>query len=90
MMAMGKTKAQYFFGARYFRTNISPYLLKGKLVAITGDLKKNEYEGKTYLSINATEVKLLGGKSNDTKRLAEGQTIQSNNEAKDFDDEIPF
>ena len=64
--------------------------MKGKLVAITGDLKKNEYEGKTYLSINATEVKLLGGKSNDTKRLAEGQTIQSNNEAKDFDDEIPF
>ena len=86
----GENKGTIFFGARYFRTNISPYLLKGKLVAITGDLKKNEYEDKTYLSINATEVKLLGGKSNDTKRLAEGQTIQSNNEAKDFDDEIPF
>ena len=69
----GDNKGTIFFGARYFRTNISPYLLKGKLVAITGDLKKNEYEGKTYLSINATEVKLLGGKSNEPKRLAEGQ-----------------
>ena len=59
-------------------------------MAITGDLKKNEYEGKTYLSINATDVKLLGGKTNETKRLSEGQKIESNNEVKDFDDEIPF
>jgi len=86
----GENKGTIFFGARYFRTNISPYLLKGKLVAITGDLKKNEYEGKTYLSINATEVKLLGGKSNEPKRLAEGQKTISNNELQDFDDEIPF
>ena len=86
----GDNKGTIFFGARYFRTNISPYLLKGKLVAITGDLKKNEYEGKTYLSINATEVKLLGGKSNETKRLAEWQKTESNNQLQDFDDEIPF
>ncbi len=85
----GENKGTIFFGARYFRTKISPYLLKGKLVAVTGDLKRNEYEGKTYLSINATDVKLLGGKNTETKRLAEGQTIENNN-AQDFDDEIPF
>ena len=86
----GENKGTIFFGARYFRTNISPYLLKGKLVAITGDLKKNEYEGKTYLSINATEVKLLGGKTNymnvpeaaakvaeqEKARYAEGEKIE--------------
>ena len=86
----GENKGTIFFGARYFRTKISPYLLKGKLVAITGDLKRNEYEGKTYLSINATEVKLLGGKANymnvpeaaakvseqEKTRYAEGEKIE--------------
>ena len=59
-------------------------------MAITGDLKKNEYEGKTYLSINATDVKLLGGKTNymnvpeaaakiseqEKARYAEGEKIE--------------
>ena len=76
----GENKGTMFFGARYFRTKISPYLLKGKLVAITGDLKKNEYEGKTYLSINATDVKLLGGKNTGTMNVSEAAAKVSEKE----------
>src|SRR3546814_19484452 len=36
--------------------SLQPYLLKGVKVAISGEFETSEYEGKTHLTIRATEV----------------------------------
>ena len=89
----GDNKGTIFFSVSYFRAGLAQYLVKGKLVAVSGDLKRNDYEGKTYLNIWANEVKLLGGKNKentDNNRYSEGQTIEANENIGDFDDEIPW
>jgi single-strand DNA-binding protein len=40
---------------------LTPYLTKGTRVAVSGDLGTREYNGKTYLTVRASEVTLLGG-----------------------------
>jgi hypothetical protein len=54
---------------------------------VTGDLKTREYNGKTFLGVRPSEVKLLGGRSVEPVRHTEHQAPQSNNI---HDDEIPF
>lgn len=40
---------------------LAPYLTKGSRVAVSGDLSTREHGGKTYLTIRADQVTLLGG-----------------------------
>lgn len=40
---------------------LAPYLTKGSRVAVSGDLSMREHNGKTYLTVKASEVTLLGG-----------------------------
>ena len=40
---------------------LHPYLTKGTRVAVSGDLGTREHNGKTYLTIKADQVTLLGG-----------------------------
>lgn len=40
---------------------LSPHLTKGSRVAVSGDLSTREHNGKTYLTVRASEVTLLGG-----------------------------
>lgn len=40
---------------------LSPHLTKGSRVAVSGDLSTREHNGKTYLTIRASEVTLMGG-----------------------------
>ena len=40
---------------------LSQYLTKGTKVAVSGDLGTREYNGKTYLTVRASEVTLMGG-----------------------------
>ncbi len=42
---------------------LAQYLTKGGKVAVSGELSTREHEGKTYLTIRADQVTLLGGKS---------------------------
>jgi single-strand DNA-binding protein len=42
---------------------LASYLTKGTRVAVAGDLSTREHEGKTYLSVRADQVTLLGGGS---------------------------
>lgn len=42
---------------------LSEFLLKGQQVAVTGELGTREHEGKTYTTLRATGVDLIGGKS---------------------------
>ena len=94
----GENKGTIFFDVDYSRKGfdkLPQYLKKGKEVGVSGDLKTREYNGKTYLSIRANNVKLIGGgqqrqqvshTEHEPQRMAEGQVL--NEQA--MDDEIPF
>ena len=89
----GNNKGTIYFGVNFWRTQLAQYLTKGTQVGVTGEFKTREYEGKTYMSINASEVKLLGKKP-ENNRYAEGdkidETTSDETPSQDFDDEIPF
>ena len=93
----GQNERPIYFDIMYWNANLKPSLVKGKEVAVTGEFSTNEYKEKTYLKINANEVKLLGKKP-ENNRYAEGDKIdgetteETSNEtpSQDFDDEIPF
>ncbi len=70
--------------------SLSPYLLKGASVAVTGEFSLEEYDGKPQLNIRANDIALQGGKSADsTPRRQEPQQSDSWGSA-DLDDSVPF
>lgn len=61
----GENKKTYWldvsgWGDRYEK--VAQYLTKGSQVLIEGDIGTREHEGKTYLTLNLSELKLIGGK----------------------------
>lgn len=83
----GQDKGTVFFDVNYNRTQIAQYLTKGTSVAVTGELKTREYNGKTYLSVRPSEVKLLGSPKREPVNHTEWQAPEPKN---NLDDEIPF
>ena len=83
----GENKGVMFFDVSYNRTQVAQYLTKGTQVAVTGDLKIREYNGKTFLGVRPSEVKLLGGRSAEPVKYTEHQAPAP---TADLDDEIPF
>lgn len=80
-------------------TALEQYLTKGTRVAVAGDLSTREHEGKTYLSVRADQVTLLGGGQQRADESRGYQGGQSNTGtaygartggAPALDDEIPF
>ena len=54
--------------------SLAPYLTKGGKVAVAGELSTREHDGKTYLTVRAEQVTLLGGgqdRDSDTARTAD-------------------
>lgn len=47
---------------------LEQYLTKGARVAVSGDLSTREHNGKTYLTVRADQVTLMGGKRDDDGR----------------------
>lgn len=73
--------------------SLAQYLTKGGKVAVSGELSTREHEGKTYLTIRADQVTLLGGKSDGGRDDAGGEgggKNQSPSARPDLDDDIPF
>ena len=71
--------------------SLAPYLTKGGKVAVSGELSTREHEGKTYLTVRAEQVTLLGGgQDRDTPRNDPAMQAPSGFGAKSLDDEIPF
>lgn len=70
---------------------LAGYLTKGSRVAVSGDLSTREHEGRTYLTVRASDVTLLGGNRDegmsDTARTADRAQRPAQ---PDMDDEIPF
>lgn len=73
-------------------SRLPEYLLKGQQVAVSGELGTREHEGKTYLTLRASSVDLIGGKSDEAPAPApQHQTSATAPAAQDdFDDDIPF
>jgi single-strand DNA-binding protein len=64
--------------------SLAQYITKGGKVAVSGDLSTREYEGKTYLTIRAEQVTLMGGKPDSEDRRDDPPRRSQP------DDEIPF
>lgn len=71
---------------------LAGYLTKGSRVAVSGDLSTREHEGKTYLTVRASEVTLLGGGQDNGQRQERQQSGGSpaGGRHDDMDGEIPF
>lgn len=78
---------------------LAQYLTKGTKVAVSGEFTTREHDGKTYLSIRANEVSLLGGGEQRQERQRGGYDqspqgsaagAKTGGASRDFDDEIPF
>ena len=76
--------------------SLAQYLTKGGKVAVSGELSTREHEGKTYLTVRAEQVTLLGGKPDGG---GDGRQERQDNRGgapaggagrSDMDDEIPF
>jgi len=75
---------------------LAQYLTKGNRVVVAGDLSSREHNGKTYLTVKASEVTLLGGgEKREHVNMPPGYEGTAAAEADrgrgpSFEDEIPF
>lgn len=69
---------------------LAGYLTKGSRVVVSGDLSTREHEGKTYLTVRAAEVTLMGGGQDRGEPRQERQQPTGGAPAGGYDDEIPF
>lgn len=71
---------------------LAQYITKGSRIAVTGELSTREHNGKTYLTVRADNVSLMGGgqdNQSSTARAADrAQRPASQGNA--LDDDIPF
>lgn len=82
---------------------LAQYLTKGSKVAVAGELSTREHEGKTYLTLKADHVTLLGGGEGRTQDRQQDQGSAGGGSQgygagggpnsggrSDMDDDIPF
>jgi len=70
---------------------LAPYLTKGAQIVVEGDIGTREHEGKTYLTLDVREVKLTGGKPQETGNTSSGRSKSAPKPNEEFaDDSIPF
>lgn len=75
---------------------LAQYLTKGSRVCVTGDLSTREHDGKTYLTVRASEVTLGGGGQRDDGQVRDDGGRQSKPSGGfggggyAMDDSIPF
>ena len=96
----GDNKRTLYFDCSYWGKRgeaVAQYLTKGGKVAVSGELSTREHEGRTYLTINASQVTLLGGKSDrqddsrqERQQDSGGYGAGGRPGAGVMDDEIPF
>lgn len=72
-------------------SSLAQYLTKGTRVAVAGDLSTREHDGKSYLTVRADQVTLLGGGERQEQRGDE-QHARSTAPAQRhaLEDDIPF
>lgn len=73
--------------------SLAQYLTKGSKVCVSGELSKREHDGKTYLTIKAEQVTLMGGKPDAQREEPSHQPSgygAGGRPGGDMDAEIPF
>lgn len=69
---------------------LQQYLLKGVKVTVSGSLKTGEYEGKTQLNIDVTEVEFMSRADNAPKPMSQHNIAKGNGyQPDDLDDDLP-
>lgn len=86
------------WGERYEK--VAAYLTKGSQVLLEGDIGTREHDGKTYITLNLTDLKLIGGKQEGgghggsrggaPQRQRPEPATGSRSPVDDFEDSIPF
>lgn len=73
-------------------TTLAQYLTKGSKVAVSGELSTREHNGKTYLTVRAEQVTLLGGGQRDDSPRHQDPARQAPSSGRPMDDidSIPF
>lgn len=76
---------------------VAQYLTKGKQISVTGDLSTREHNGKTYLTIRASDFSFAKGQQQEQRPARDPQapvegfdTPYGGQGNRDFDSEIPF
>lgn len=69
---------------------LAEYLTKGSKVSVSGDLSTREHEGKTYLTIRADQVTLMGGGEQREERQERKPDGYGAGGRPDLEDSIPF
>lgn len=70
---------------------LAPFLTKGGKVAVSGELSTREHEGKTYLTVRADQVTLLGGGERGVSSASTTPREPGSAQTSiDLSDEIPF
>lgn len=69
---------------------LAPYLTKGGKVAVSGELSTREYEGKTYLTLRADQVTLMGGRQDGERQERQQSSGGAPAGGYDHGDSIPF
>jgi single-strand DNA-binding protein len=86
----GREKVTQWFDVSLWGTRadaLAGYLTKGTRVCVSGTLGTREHNGKTYLTVRANEITLMGGGNRDGGAPAGGAPSGG---VPDLDDSIPF
>lgn len=69
---------------------LAQYLTKGTRVAVSGDLGTRDHEGKTYLTVRADQVTLMGGGQEKRQERQEGHQAPLGHGGGGYDEDLPF
>ena len=69
---------------------LAPYLTKGGKVAVSGELSTREHDGRTYLTLRADQVTLLGSKQGNGDAGMYQTPAAAKTVADDLADDVPF
>lgn len=90
----GKEKSTIWFDVSCWGKRgdaLSKMATKGARIVITGDFSTREYNGKTYLQVNANDFTPMGGGTRDSEQQAARNDDYGRSARDDFDtDTIPF
>lgn len=89
-----RTKSALFFDCSLWGKRgdaLTTYLKKGTKVSVCGDLGTREHDGKTYLTVNVSEVTLMGGgEPRERQQQREPDQATYGSDPGSLDDSIPF
>lgn len=93
----GQDKRTIWFDVSLFGKRgetLAQYLTKGTKVSVSGELSTREHEGRTYLTVRASEITLMGGgEKRDTGGYDQSPDSSQRAPAGGYDDmsgDIPF